>query len=167
MCGRRSRRLSIILFYLCFSLLASYSEDLSGMTTEALVTRLTEISEERKSLQNELQLSLGSLKTQSEILETGLAELERTLSGQETVLEGALTRLTSLESQLTELKEPQEELRRSLEDMTSSTRNLRESFRSYSEEQEQRLSSLRTQNIILTVLTVIASGIAVTALVLN
>ena len=51
--------------------------------------------------------------------------------------------------------------------MTSLNQSLSESFRSYSEEQERQISSLKSQNVILTVLTVIASGIALTALIMD
>ena len=167
MCGRRLRRYFIISFFLFSSLQGLYSEDLSAVPTADLVKRLTEISEERRSLQSGLQLSLGDLRSQSELLETGLESLNLKLQEQESSLGRAQERLTSLEEQLTAIEEPQEELRRSLEDMTSLNRNLSESFRSYSEEQERQISSLKTRNIILTVLTVIASGMALTALIMN
>lgn len=167
MCGRKLRRYFIISFFLFCSLQGLYSEDLSEIPTADLVRRLMEISEERRSLQSELQLSLGDLRSQSELLETGLDSLSLKLQEQENSLERAQDRLTSLEKQLTAIEGPQQELRKSLSDMTSLNRNLSESFRSYSEEQERQISSLKSQNIILTVLTVIASGIALTALIMN
>lgn len=167
MCGRRLRRFFIISFFLFCSLQGLYSEDLSAVPTVDLVKRLTEISEERRSLQSELQISLGDLRSQSELLETGLDSLSLKLQEQGSSLERAQDRLTSLEEQLTAIEGPQEELRKSLSDMTNLNRNLSESFRSYSEEQERQVSSLKNQNIILTLLTVIASGIALTALIMN
>lgn len=167
MCGRRLRRFFIISFFLLCSLQGLCSEDLSAVPTADLVKRLTEISEERRSLQSGLQISLGNLRSQSELLETELDSLGLTLKEQENSLGRAQERLTSLEEQLTAIEEPQEELKRSLEDMTSLNRSLSESFRSYSEEQERQISSLKSQNVMLTVLTVIASGIALTALIMN
>ena len=167
MCGRRLRRYFIISFFLLCSLQGLYSEDLNEIPTADLVKRLTEISEERRSLQSGLQISLGNLRSQSELLETELDSLGLTLKEQENSLERAQDRLTSLEKQLTAIEGPQQELRKSLSDMTSLNRNLSESFRSYSEEQERQISSLKSQNIILTVLTVIVSGIALTALIMN
>lgn len=167
MCGRRLRRFFIISFFLLCSLQGLCSEDLRSVPTADLVKRLTEISEERRSLQSGLQISLGNLRSQSELLETELDSLGLTLKEQENSLGRAQERLTSLEEQLTAIEEPQEELKRSLEDMTSLNRSLSESFRSYSEEQERQISSLKSQNVMLTVLTVIASGIALTALIMN
>ena len=167
MCGRRLKRYFIILFFLFSSLQGLSSASLEETPTEELLMRLTEISEERRNLQSGLQISLGVLRSQSELLETELDSLSLTLKEQEISLARAQNRLTSLEERLTDIEEPREELRKSLTDMTSLNQSLSESFRSYSEEQERQISSLKRGNIILTVLTVITSGIVVTALILN
>lgn len=171
MCGKRSGRHSRSSFILCFFLLASSlvaaSPDVAQMTDAQLMSELRQNLIQQSGLLPELQLSLTDL---NQALQESETRLDSALSSSATLslkMQDAEKSLQTLESRLTGLEKQVPDVRRSLNDTTSSLTDLSASLTSCYEEAQSQIAGLKRQNILWIVLTVAASALAVTALVID
>lgn len=155
----------VLLFFL--PALWSAETSLEERTTGELLERLKQISIEQQGLSPGLQLSLENYERQSKDLNLKQESLQSSYETLSLGLSNLEKTLISLEDRLTNLEEPQIRLQTTLENTTSSVQSLQQSWKSYSEEQERQISSLRKQNMFLWILTGLTASLAVTALLIN
>lgn len=171
MCGSLSKRFSRSSFILCFFLLASSlaaaSPDVAQMTDAQLGSELRRNLQLQQSLRLSLDSGLTSLQQGLEDSQQMAQEALEKSQMLSTSLEDVQRDLLTYQGRLDELESQALTASGSLTSTTSSLTVLSSSLTSYYEETEAQVKSLKRQNILWIVLTVAASALAVTALVID
>lgn len=170
MCGKRLRRFCLFLSILCCLLPAfSWADDLpaEAMTDEAILSELTENWRQQSGVHSQLRLSLTDLNMTLQSLESQAGTLDESLKQLEGEQLSAQKSLSLLETRLSEQETKVRSAQSSLRSTQSSLDGLESSLQSYSAAMEKEVSSLKRQNTLWMILTLVSASIAVTALLIN
>lgn len=170
MCGRRLRRFCLFLSILCcLSPAFSWAEDLpaEAMTDEAILSELMENWKLQSGVHSQLRLSLTDLNVTLQNLESQAGTLDESLRQLEGEQQSAQRSLSLLETRLSEQETKVRSAQSSLRSTQSSLDGLESSLQSYSAAMEKEVSSLKRQNTLWMILTLVSASIAVTALLIN
>ena len=170
MCGKRLRRFCLFLSILCcLSPVFSWAEDLPAeeMTDEAILSELTENWKLQSGVHSQLRLSLTDLNVTLQNLESQAGTLDESLMQLKEEQQSAQRSLSLLETRLSEQETKVRSAQSSLRSTQSSLDGLESSLQSYSAAMEKEVSSLKSQNTLWMILTLVSASIAVTALLIN